>query len=102
MRIAFFTDTYYPQLNGVTIAVDNFARELRKRGHTVYIFAPKIKKRKSHNDEDLTNLTTIKLLSTESPIYIPAPTTYDEYKKLFKLDIDLVHAHGNGVFPLFV
>lgn len=101
MKIAFFTDTYYPQLNGVTIAVDNFAKELRKRGHTVYIFAPKIKKRKSHNDQDLTNLTAIKLLSTESPIYIPTPTSYDEYKKLFKLDIDLIHAHGNGIFSLF-
>jgi 1,2-diacylglycerol 3-alpha-glucosyltransferase len=101
MKIAFFTDTYYPQLNGVTISVDNFAKELRKRGHTVFIFAPKIKKRKSHSDEDLTNLTTIKLLSTESPIYIPAPTTYNEYKKLFKLDIDLIHAHGNGIFSLF-
>lgn len=101
MKIAFFTDTYYPQLNGVTISVDNFAKELRKRGHTVYIFAPKIKKRKQKSDEDLTHLTTIKLLSTESPIYIPTPTTYTEYKKLFRLDFDLVHAHGNGIFSLF-
>jgi len=100
MKIAFFTDTYYPQLNGVTISVDNFAKELRKRGHTVYIFAPRIKKRRSHIDEDLTNLNTIKLLSIESPIYIPMPTTYTEYKKLFRLDFDIVHAHGNGAFSL--
>ena len=99
MKIAFFTDTYYPQLNGVTISVDNFAKELRKRGHTVYIFAPKIRKRK-HKDENLTNLTTIKILSAESPIYIPMPTSYREYAKLFRLDFDLVHAHGNGAFSL--
>ena len=82
MKIAFFTDTYYPQLNGVTISVDNFAQELRKRGHTVYIFAPKIIKKKS-GDEHITNLRTIKILSAESPIYIPMPTSYSEYKKLF-------------------
>src|SRR6185437_7275617 len=99
MKIAFFTDTYYPQLNGVTISVDNFAKELRKRGHTVYIFAPKIKKRRS-NDEHTTTLTTIKILSAESPIYIPMPTAYKDYTKLFRLDFDLVHAHGNGAFSL--
>jgi 1,2-diacylglycerol 3-alpha-glucosyltransferase len=100
MKIAFFTDTYYPQLNGVTISVDNFAKELRKKGHTVYIFAPKIKKRRRYGDQHTTNLTTLKILSTESPIFIPMPTSYHEYSKLFRLDFDLVHAHGNGVFSL--
>ncbi len=99
MKIAFFTDTYYPQLNGVTISVDNFATELRKRGHTVYIFAPKIKNKKTA-EQDLTHLTTIKLLSAESPVYIPMPNSYKEYSKLFRLDFDLVHAHGNGIFSL--
>lgn len=100
MRIAFFTDTYYPQLNGITISVDNFAKELRKKGHIVYIFAPKIKKRKRKNDENLTNLAAIKLLSSESPIYLPMPTSYKEYAKIFRLDFDLIHAHGNGAFSL--
>ncbi len=99
MKIAFFTDTYYPQLNGVTISVDNFAKELRKKGHTVYIFAPQIKKKKS-TDENLTNLRTIKILSDAAPIYIPVLTSYKEYSKLFRLELDLVHAHGNGVFSL--
>jgi 1,2-diacylglycerol 3-alpha-glucosyltransferase len=99
MKIAFFTDTYYPQLNGVTISVDNFSRELRKRGHTVYIFAPKIKKRRIP-DENLTNLPSIKVLSSEPPIYIPMPKSYKDYAKIFREDFDLVHAHGNGAFSL--
>lgn len=99
MKIAFFTDTYYPQLNGVTISVDNFAKELRKKGHTVYIFAPRIKKNKKR-DENLTNLSSIKILSAESPIYLPMPTSYKEYTKIFRLDFDLIHAHGNGAFSL--
>lgn len=99
MKIAFFTDTYYPQLNGITISVDNFSKELRKQGHTVYIFAPKIKKHK-RKDVDLTNLSSIKLLSAESPIYLPMPTSYKEYSKIFRLEFDLIHAHGNGAFSL--
>ncbi len=40
MKIAFFTDTYEPQVNGVVTSIKSFAKELRRRGHTVYIFSP--------------------------------------------------------------
>jgi 1,2-diacylglycerol 3-alpha-glucosyltransferase len=40
MKIAFFTDTYEPQVNGVVTSIKSFAKELRKRGHAVYIFSP--------------------------------------------------------------
>src|SRR3989344_2437137 len=41
MKIAMFTDTYTPQINGVTTSIDTFAGVLRKRGHTVVIIAPR-------------------------------------------------------------
>ncbi|MCD6477821.1 MAG: glycosyltransferase [Candidatus Aenigmarchaeota archaeon] len=41
MKIAFFTDTYKPQVNGVVTSIDLFADELRKNGHEVHIFCPK-------------------------------------------------------------
>ena len=99
MNIGFFTDTYYPHLNGVTISVDNFAKELRKKGHTVYIFAPKTKK-KGKKEEDLTNLPSLKILSAEPEVYMPLPTSYKDYAKIFRLELDLIHAHGNGAFSL--
>ncbi len=40
MRIAFFTDTYEPQKNGVVTSINFFARALRKKGHEVKIFSP--------------------------------------------------------------
>lgn len=40
MKIAFFTDTYEPQVNGVVISINRFVKELRRRGHIVYIFSP--------------------------------------------------------------
>lgn len=38
MRIGLFTDTYYPEVNGVANSVYQLKRELEKRGHQVYVF----------------------------------------------------------------
>ncbi len=40
MKIGFFTDRYYPQVDGVAVSVELFAKELIKLGHEVVIFAP--------------------------------------------------------------
>ena len=40
MNIGLFTDTYFPQLNGVAASTATLAEQLRAKGHTVYIFAP--------------------------------------------------------------
>ncbi|MDR2313108.1 MAG: glycosyltransferase [Spirochaetaceae bacterium] len=37
MRIAMFTDTYWPRVNGVTVSVDTFSLALVKAGHEVMI-----------------------------------------------------------------
>jgi 1,2-diacylglycerol 3-alpha-glucosyltransferase len=38
MNIGIFTDTYYPQINGVVTSIRTLERELNKLGHKVYIF----------------------------------------------------------------
>ncbi len=38
MRIAIFTDTYKPQVNGVVTVVETLKEGLEKRGHEVFIF----------------------------------------------------------------
>lgn len=40
MNIGIFTDTYFPQLNGVATSVRTLAQALEKKGHNVYIFTP--------------------------------------------------------------
>ena len=41
MRIAIFTDTFYPEINGIVTSTLDLARGLAKRGHKIYIIAPK-------------------------------------------------------------
>ena len=38
MNVAIFTDTYFPDINGVTSSVYTLSEELKKRGHNVYVF----------------------------------------------------------------
>lgn len=40
MNIGIFSDTYYPQLNGVTTSIRTLAHGLEEKGHNVYIFTP--------------------------------------------------------------
>lgn len=41
MRIAIFTDTYRPEINGVVTSIDTYRTELERQGHDVWIFAPR-------------------------------------------------------------
>jgi len=40
MRIAIFTDSYHPQVNGVTNCIDSLKREFEKAGNDVMVIAP--------------------------------------------------------------
>ncbi len=40
MHVALFTETYYPQINGVTYTVANWRRTLEDRGHMVSVIYP--------------------------------------------------------------
>lgn len=90
MKIAFFTDTWLPQIDGVVIALLNLKQELERMGHKVYVFAP--------GKEDMKEGDVFYFKST-------AFTPYPEYKialfpfpsaeKITKeLGIDVIHSHG--------
>ncbi|MCD6414801.1 MAG: glycosyltransferase [Candidatus Diapherotrites archaeon] len=40
MKIAMFTETFLPQVNGVVTSISSFSEELTRQGHKVEIFAP--------------------------------------------------------------
>ena len=41
MNIGLFTDTYYPEINGVANSVFLLKKELEAKGHTVYVITTK-------------------------------------------------------------
>lgn len=100
MNIAFFVDTYFPQLNGVTISVKNFTDQLRKDGHSVTIFAPKIPGAVD-SEKYVFRLSAFKAISAEPDIWFPLPIPNKNFREMFRQPFDVIHAHGNGVVSLF-
>ena len=91
MKIAFFTDSYWPQINGVTISIDNFAEELEKKGHKVLIFAPKTK------EQPETKFDVFWIPSISLPTYkeyrISSIFSLEAEKKLKEFNPDIIHCH---------
>ena len=96
MKIAFFTDTFLPQVNGIATALANQASELGKQGHSVIIFTPKLDdiKRGKYSAK---NVTVVHLPT------VPA-SLYPEFKlgifglprvirHLTRFKPDLIHLH---------
>lgn len=94
MNIAIFTNNYLPNPYGVTVSVETFREELEKRGHTVYIFAPKWK---GYEDKNL-NIFRYPSIDIEFKFRFPLPLPYSwRIRKILKnLKIDIIHAqHPN-------
>ncbi|MCD6398935.1 MAG: glycosyltransferase, partial [Candidatus Aenigmarchaeota archaeon] len=90
MKIAFFTDTYKPQINGVVKSIEFFSEELEKRGHDIYIFCPKGKN--VPKEEKIYPLKSFKFKPyPEYRIGIPSPNVI---KLIKKIKPDIVHIHG--------
>ena len=59
MNIGIFTDTYFPQLNGVATSVQTLRRELEKKGHQVYIFTPYDPRQQQETDDHIFRLPSM-------------------------------------------
>lgn len=96
MKIAFFTDTFLPQINGVASSIANTAKVLGEKGHDVMIFTPNPEavKRKKFKAK---NVKIVELPSIPGEIYpeyklsLFGYTKAHKYLKLFKPD--LIHTH---------
>ncbi len=101
MRIAIFTDTFLPNIDGVVTTITNLAKNLADRGHKIYIIAPR------YDDKECFFYRNVKVLRVKS---IPIPS-YPDYKitsflnytilkKLKKEKIDLIHSHSPFTFGM--
>ena len=102
MKIGIFTDTYKPQVNGVVTSITTLERELRKKGHKVYIITT--------TDPEV-NYPESNVLRLPSIVFRPAPQyrlgmIYSNkiIRKIKKLNLDIIHSQtewGMGAFSRF-
>lgn len=93
MRIAYFSDTFLPKIDGVVVSLVNFSAELGKRGHSVKIFCPSPGRGKKI-DWRAKNVDLFSVASLPVPIYpeirLGAPTPRSLIR-LRKFKPDVIH-----------
>lgn len=91
MRIAMFTDSYMPVLNGVSVSIQTLVEELRSRGHSVHVFTSRYPKHKD-NDPNIVRFNAIHTPWTgEYPMAIPP--FYPFVRGFRRQNFDIVHTH---------
>lgn len=99
MRIAFYTDTYLPNRDGVVTSIINFRKELERRGHEVYIFASGSRKAKREN-EDPHVFYHASTPFRPYPQYRIALFPFLSERKVRSLKMDVIHSHGMATMGL--
>jgi glycosyltransferase involved in cell wall biosynthesis len=96
-RVAFFTNTFVPDVNGVAHVTKVFREELQRRGTEVYVFAPSPSPQGYVEDDALVfRFPAVRLASVDYSVAMPfSPRIFHTLKKV---RFDLVHTHH----PLWV
>ncbi|MFB6242443.1 MAG: glycosyltransferase [Candidatus Nanosalina sp.] len=85
MRIVFFSDCYFPLINGVNYTIKAWKERLEERGHDVFIVYPRNNHEPGEEEEPLPSI--------HNPFYpgynVPVMTSYPDIP-----EPDIVHCHG--------
>ena len=97
MRIGLFTDTYYPQVNGVATSILTLKRQLEKVGHKVYVFTT------TDAQAPVTELNVYRVPSVPAVCEKRLAVIYKpRLAKVIKgLNLDVIHTHTEFSLGLF-
>jgi glycosyltransferase involved in cell wall biosynthesis len=95
MRVALFSDSVLPVLNGVSVSVESLVSELRNKGHSVHIFAPQFPGLIEPDPN------TYRFRSIEMPFGKGFPLAYPPYIRMLRRfrrhEFDVIHTHTIGI-----
>ena len=95
MKIGIFTDTFYPEVNGVATSCLNLYKELEHRGHEVHVYAPKCKGWESFQSDRLHYLESAQfLLLKDRNVALPG---YGTIRQALEMHFDVVHTNSEFV-----
>lgn len=101
MRIGLFTDTYVPQINGVSTSVDMLKKALEKLGNTVYVITVAPEKMKYDIDEENHILRIPGIPIGLYDYRLSGIYPIKAVNLIKKLKLDIIHSHtefGIGTF----
>jgi Glycosyltransferase len=100
VNIGLFTDTYFPQINGVGTSTYTLAKELRSLGHNVYIFTPTDPKNVLENEQGVIRMPSMPCIFIHQYRFgvVYSPKTL---KKIAKLHLDIIHTQTEFSLGIF-
>ena len=99
MKIGLFSDTFYPEINGVATSVLTLHRELTRRGHEVHVFAPKCRGWENYQQDTVHYIASAPFVALKDRNFaFPTPITSWE---AVKLDFDVVHTNSEFIMGIF-
>lgn len=100
MKIAMLTNNYKPFVGGVPISVERLAKELRKQGHKVTVFAPDygFDPRYGQVEEDDVIRFQVTRQKMENGMVYPKLVSREIWKGFKEHEFDCIHVHQ----PMFV
>jgi 1,2-diacylglycerol 3-alpha-glucosyltransferase len=96
VKIAFFTETYLPNIDGVAVILSEIKKILEKNGHTVLIFCPKLDR--EHKEKNVFYFSSVPF--PPYPSYRFAISFRGIGKILKEKRVDIIHSHGMGPMGL--
>ena len=98
MRIAMFTNTYYPFVGGVPVSIERLSKGLLKQGHQVVVFAPTYEEDMAHEvteQEDQLIIHRFKVRKQKLSNGCVVPKIFDlTVEKYFRqYAFDVIHVH---------
>lgn len=88
MRIGLFTDTYYPEKNGVAVSTYQLKQGLEALGHQVYVFT--IKNREAEPDDHVIRLRAVRAVVVDGQ-RMALPLFHHYLKIVESMQLDVIH-----------
>jgi glycosyltransferase involved in cell wall biosynthesis len=95
MKIAYFTDQYWPSISGVSVSIDSFRKQLCKMGHEVYVFVPnypgakELDEKRSYNN--IFRFKSYKLFFNDENRLVYRWEKKNVFKVLDSINPDIIH-----------
>ncbi len=102
MKIAVFTDTYYPKIDGIVTSIMNSTESLARKNHHIIIFAPTYKEKKDNklpSNIKVYRFFSLSLFSYKE-VKIPIPNISKVFTIIKEFSPDIIHIHAPGTMGL--
>lgn len=99
MNIGMFSDTYFPQKNGVSTVIKLYKEELEKMGHNVLLFVPKFDRKHKRTEDWVHEFPSVRYVF-ERGQRLAMPITPTAFK-MKDFNLDLIHVHSPFTMSFF-